>query len=71
MLKFLKKRIIAVAALSHICFAKNPLSAKEISEHFSYPPQLVGNLLKGLASSGILNSITWSFKRLHFGSRTK
>lgn len=56
MLRLSKKTDYALVVLTHLYKIQQPASAKEIATYYSLPPQLIANILKILASSGILNS---------------
>lgn len=56
MLKLSKKADYAVVALSHLQQTGQPSSAKEIAETYGLSAQMLANVLKLLASAGILES---------------
>lgn len=56
MLKLSKKADYALVALSHLQSHHGPASAKEIAQVYNLSPQMLANVLKRLAHSGMLNS---------------
>jgi len=56
MLKLSKKADYALVALSHLNMHQGSASAKEIAEHYHLSPQMLANVLKVLAHSGMLSS---------------
>ena len=56
MLKLSKKTDYAIILLTHLGELSAPVSAQKIAEHYQLPYPMVANILKLLASSGLINS---------------
>lgn len=56
MLRFSKKTDYAIVALSHLQTTGEPASAKAIASTYNLSSQMLANVLKSLAASGVLNS---------------
>ena len=56
MLKFSKKVDYAIILLSHLGQHSEPVSAQEIASHYQLPNSMIANILKELATEGIIES---------------
>ena len=56
MLRISKKSDYAIVALSHLIATKIPVSAREIADKYGLSTQMLANVLKMLASAGVLKS---------------
>lgn len=57
MLRLSKKTDYALILLGHLSTCEEPISAIELADYYHLPHPMVANILKNLASSGLISSI--------------